>query len=88
MKLLKIIALTLLPVAIFAQSGEYRINGKIGTLSAPAKVYLTYRVGKTVTTDSTVINHGAFELKGKVADPVKARLIIDRQGVGILNLKE
>ena len=88
MKLYHLIALTLLSMTTFAQSGEYRINGKIGTLSAPAKVYLTYRVGKTVTTDSTAINHGAFELKGKVADPVKARLIIDRQGVGILNLKE
>lgn len=88
MKLYHLIALTLFPVATFAQSGEYRINGKIGTLSAPAKVYLTYRVGKTVTTDSTVIKRGVFELRGKVADPVKARLIIDRQGVGILNLKD
>lgn len=88
MKLFKLIALTLLPIATFAQSGEYRINGKIGTLSAPAKVYLTYRTGKTVITDSTVIDRGTFQLKGQVVDPVKARLIVDRQGVGILNLKE
>jgi peroxiredoxin len=87
MKLFKLIALTLLPVAAFAQPGAYRINGKIGNLSAPAKVYLTYRTGKTVITDSTVIDRGTFQLRGQVVDPVKARLIVDRQGVGIRNLK-
>jgi peroxiredoxin len=88
MKLIKLIVLVLLPVSAFAQSGVYQISGKVGNLSTPAKVYLSYRTGKTPVTDSTVVSHGIFVLKGQIADPVKARILVDHNGVGIKNLKK
>ena len=87
MKLIRLIALILLPAATFAQSGEYKVNVKIGKLSNSAKAYLTYRTGKVVTTDSTIISRGTFQFKGQVVDPIKARIIVDHNGVGIKNLK-
>jgi len=86
MKLFKLVVLALLPVSAFAQPGVYQITGKIGNLKTPAKVYLTYRTGKTTITDSTVINHGTFVLKGQIVDPVKARILLDHNSVGIKNL--
>jgi len=88
MKHFKLIVLALLPVSAFAQSGAYQITGKVGNLNTPVKVYLTYRTGKTTITDSTVISHGTFVLKGQLVDPVKARILLDHHGVGIKNLKK
>ena len=88
MKLFKFIALALLPMSAFAQSGEYKVNGKIEKLSNSSKVYLIYRTGKTVTTDSVISNRGTFQFKGQLIDPIKARIIVDHNGVGIKNLKK
>lgn len=88
MKLFKFIALALLPMSAFAQSGEYQVDGKIEKLSKPTKVYLIYRTGKTVTTDSVISNRGTFQFKGQLVDPIKARIIVDHTGTGIKNLKK
>ena len=87
MKLFKFIALVVVPISAFAQSGEYKISGKIGKLSNSAKVYLTYRTGKTVTTDSVISNRGTFQFQGQLVDPIKARIVVDHNAVGIKNLK-
>lgn len=87
MKLLKSLAILLLPVAVFGQVGKYSINGKIGKLNSPAKAYLIYRSGKTTVTDTAKINNGTFQFKGEVADPIKARLIVDHKAVGLKNLR-
>lgn len=87
MKLLKSLAILLLPVAAFGQVGKYSINGKIGKLNSPAKAYLIYRTGKATVTDTALIKNGTFRFKGEVADPIKARLIVDHKDVGLKNLR-
>jgi len=63
------------------------IKGNVGKISAPAKIYLTYRTdGKTIT-DSAAVNNGAFQFLGAVADITRATLVVDYKGVGIINLK-
>lgn len=64
-----------LPFTAFAQSG-FTINGKVGTLNAPAKAYLAYRAGQTTVMDSTDIVNGSFTFKGTVASPYTASLRI------------
>lgn len=83
MKVFRLLALTMLPTALFAQSGVYTINGKIGNLSAPAKVYLLMRTEKTTKIDSAVLKNGAFEIKGQLTDPRKASLVVDHTGLGL-----
>jgi len=49
---MKKLLLTLLitsPALVFAQQGAYTLNGKIGTLNAPAKAYLMYTDNGTET---------------------------------------
>lgn len=72
--------------AATAQEGSYTINGKIGKLSTPAKAYVISRTAKAMTIDSAQIIMGVFQVKGKVADPTKVRLIIDHKGVGLKKL--
>lgn len=86
MKVFRLLALIFLPTSLFAQSGMYTINGKIGNLNVPAKVYLLSRTDKTTKIDSTIFKNGAFEIRGQVVDPVKARLVVDHTGVGLKNI--
>lgn len=55
----------------------YLIKGKVGQLSAPAKVYLVY--GSQVL-DSAALKNGQFELKGTTEWPHSAELVLERQG--------
>lgn len=77
MKKLFFVALTTLPSLLWAQSGNYVIKGKMGTLSAPNKVYLRYSTGTALKTDSAQLQNGVFEFKGTVENPAKASLIVD-----------
>lgn len=83
MKLLKLVTLSLLPIAMCAQSFTYTINGKLGNLNAPAKVFLYYQIGQNGTTDSATVINGKFQFKGTLTDPVKARLIVDHLNEGL-----
>jgi peroxiredoxin len=86
MKKLLITLLVSSPALVFAQKGEYTLNGKIGTLNAPAKAYLNYVAGGKQMTDSAVINKGAFVFKGNVEGPTMARVIVDHKGEGLKKL--
>lgn len=77
MKKLFFVALTTLPSLLWAQSGNYVIKGKMGTLSAPNKVYLRYNTGTSLKSDSAQLQNGVFEFKGTIENPVKASLIVD-----------
>ena len=73
------------PALVFAQN-TYTVKGKVGSINAPAKVFLQYRVdGKTIT-DSTVANNGAFTFTGNVKDITAATLIYDPNGTGLAKL--
>lgn len=79
MKRLLIGAICLLPLASMAQS-PFAIKGKVGTLNAPAKAYLSYRVGSTLVTDSVTLNNGAFEFKGTAEYPLSASIRVKHDG--------
>jgi peroxiredoxin len=77
----KIIASILLlsPLALLAQEGSYTLTGKIGTLSAPAKIYLSnLMIG--AKPDSSNIQNGQFEFKGTISAPRQFALILNRTG--------
>lgn len=76
MKHIFVSMLALLPASLLAQDGTYVLKGKIGTLDAPAKLFLTYRANGTAVRDSAELKQGIFEFKGKVSDPVKASLVL------------
>lgn len=66
--------LFLLPVALHAQQG-YTINGKVGDLNSPAKVYLRY----ANKIDSAELKNGRFLFTGKASEPVFAALSVKHQ---------
>ena len=77
--------LAIAPAVTFAQE-NYVIKGKVGAVSAPSKIFLTYRAdGKTIS-DSTAITGGVLQFSGQVADITGATLVLDYKGVGIMNL--
>ena len=73
MKKILLSALSLAPIALLAQQG-FTIKGKIGSLNAPAKAYLSYNANAANVTDSCNIVKGAFEFKGSLASPTMAVL--------------
>lgn len=52
----------------------FTIKGKVGSLNAPAKAYLTYSVGKTKVSDSVTVTKGTFEFKGNIESPTMASI--------------
>jgi peroxiredoxin len=75
MKKLLVSAICLLPLGLMAQQA-FTVKGKVGSLNAPAKAYLTYTVGKNKVTDSATVTKGAFEFKGSIESPTTALIRI------------
>lgn len=69
-----------LPFGLLAQK-SFTINGKIGTLEAPAMVFLSYTNDGVKVKDSAFLNKGSFTFKGKVSAPVAAELIVKHDTV-------
>jgi len=76
-------ALLISPFLVTAQSTGYHINGRVGHLSAPAKAYLFYHNSAGRQTDSTVMTNGSFNFSGSLEQPIKAYLIINKNGTGV-----
>ncbi|QKJ30656.1 AhpC/TSA family protein [Mucilaginibacter mali] len=86
-----LLAILVLPVYAMAQNNgnDFTIKGKIGTLSAPAKVYLTYAADNKRFTDSATINDGRFEFKGKAPEtPAQAYVVLNSDGNGMAKAKD
>lgn len=81
-KILGAAAILAMPTVLLAQSGTYTLNGKVGTLSAPAKAYLMYSNAAGRQTDSITMTNGAFTFSGTVDEPKSAYLIISKSGSG------
>ncbi len=81
-----LLALFAVPAAVLAQDSNFIIKAKVGSDIAPAKAYLIYRAGAKVFTDSAMVDNGAFQFKGTVAEPIKAQLILDHKGIGLSRL--
>jgi hypothetical protein len=83
MKRIILLTICCLPVLAFAQGGKYVVEGKVGTYSAPAKVYLRYFDKSSTHLDSAVMDNGKFRFEGTVAsDPIMAFLTMDEKGKG------
>lgn len=76
----------LLPALAFAQE-DYAIKGKIGTLNAPAKVYLQFNDGGQNRLDSSAVNNGEFSFKGSVKEPVQAYMVLSAEGKALRELQ-
>lgn len=76
MKKTLFLSLLLVPAVLLAQKGDFILKGKIGNLSAPAKLQLVYRDGTVQVKDSADLKNGVFELRGKVEGPTRAMLIL------------
>ena len=81
----KIIAsfLLLSPFVLLAQEGSYTLSGKIGTLGAPAKIYLSTGI-MGIKPDSATLQKGRFEFRGTLTSPKSVTLILSRNNEGYL----
>jgi peroxiredoxin len=80
-----ILALLLSPLFLQAQQ-NFKIQGKIGNIGSPAKVFLTYSKEGTQVADSALLRDGAFSFSGSTELITYATLVLDYKGVGISNL--
>jgi peroxiredoxin len=87
MKKLILLALLATPSLLFAQE-NFVIKGKLGSVDAPAKVFLMYREGTSNITDSSVVKKGEFGFAGHVSDITRATLVVDYKGVGMQGLNK
>ena len=84
MKKIFFLIITLLPAITFAQTTDtFTIDGKLGNVGAPAKIYLSYQLGANSVIDSADIVNGVFSFKGSMLNPVNATLVVDYKGLGI-----
>jgi len=73
------------PAVLFAQE-KYVLNGKVGSITAPAKIFMTHRDGANTITDSASVTNGAFTFTGEVKDITRASLVVDYKGGGIQSI--
>ncbi|UYQ91929.1 AhpC/TSA family protein [Chitinophaga horti] len=69
-------------LAISAVAGaqeKFTVKGKVGTLDAPAKVFLRYALDGKQVIDSASPVSGAFSFKGDLPHAIKASLTVRRQ---------
>jgi peroxiredoxin len=83
MKKMILLALFAAPAAVLAQDSNFVIKAKVGVDVAPAKAYLIYREDGKVSTDSAIVDKGAFQFKGIAAEPIRAQLVLDHKGIGL-----
>ena len=69
----------ILSVAV-AQQETFKIKGKIGSLSSPAKVYLEYQNGDLSVLDSAVLKNGKFTFKGRAEHATGGSLVLSHDG--------
>lgn len=63
------------PLSLLAQEG-FTIHGKLGTLDAPAKAYLSYNLDGKRVTDSVLLGKGSFTFSGILPLPTMAVLSV------------
>ena len=73
-------SLLLLPFLGKAQTQEFTLQGKVGTLNAPAKVYIAYSDAGTFRQDSAIVQNGTFQFQHRITEPVYAQLTLDHDG--------
>lgn len=77
MKRIVLFVVLLLPLSVFAQE-EFQLKGDAAALKNGTKVYLSYSVEHKNLLDSSSVNSGSFIFAGKIEEPVKASLSLNR----------
>ncbi len=72
----------LLAFSAAAQQEPFVVEGKIGSLGAPATVYLIYPSVDGFRRDSVELAGGRFRFSGEVAHPTRATLLLSRDSSG------
>ncbi|WP_448701459.1 redoxin domain-containing protein [Mucilaginibacter sp. AW1-3] len=85
MKKIFLMLMAAIPAAVFAQAPatNFTLKTKIGTIGAPAKVYLGYQVAGKNVIDSSAIVNGEATFQGHLNSPVAATIVIDAKGTGL-----
>ncbi|AMR31404.1 hypothetical protein A0256_08180 [Mucilaginibacter sp. PAMC 26640] len=84
MKKIVFSALALFPAMLFAQDTKFTVQGNVGTVGAPAKVYLQYRKDKKTVIDSAVLKDGKFSFTGNAGTtPASGYLLFNAKGTGM-----
>jgi peroxiredoxin len=86
MKRMILLSLFIAPVIAWAQDNSFTIKAKVGSAVAPARVYLNYRSGGKLVTDSATVDKGIFTFKGAIDGPTNAQLVFDHAGFGLARL--
>jgi peroxiredoxin len=79
MKRLFYILCFLVPAGATGQSKKFVIDGKIGHLTAPARVYMDYEYSPQLPKMSAKLKDGKFELSGYVKEPTMVRLTLSHK---------
>ena len=66
-------------------SNHFTLQGKIGELDAPARIYIDYVSGLGKRMDSVLLENGNFRFEGEIDCPALARIILDYDGRGMQN---
>lgn len=82
MRKILFILLAMIPLMGFSQANNFVIEGTIGQLNAPAKVYLKYYTGTKTKIDSVVLRNGKFELRGYLSQINRAIFYVNAKGTG------
>lgn len=83
MKIIKLAVLAFLfPVLTWAQTSNFSLTGKIGTLGAPAMAYIDYMDNGVSHEDSVVLVNGTFKFSGHISGNAYARMALDHTGGG------
>lgn len=80
MRLLMLLSVFFIVINSNGQTKQFILKGKIGSLGAPAKVYLRYALHDGPRIDSVTLKKGNFSFKGSVDEPVMASLFLSRDG--------
>lgn len=89
MKKILLSAIALMPLLAAAQDTKFTVQGKLGTYSAPAKVYIQYRKDAKTIVDSAVLANGVFKFTGDAgATPSQAYLLLNEKGSGLNNSRD
>jgi peroxiredoxin len=81
-KLFALLIAHVVPAICLAQTPGFTLSGKIGSLNAPAKIYIDYSADGGGGQDSAVLKNGAFEFSGNIGSPAFARIALAHQGDG------
>ncbi|CAM4418540.1 Peroxiredoxin [Pedobacter westerhofensis] len=81
--------LACLPTILFAQNSTFTVQGNVGTMNAPAKVYLEYQKDKQKFIDSVELKDGKFKFTGRTGlVPAGAYLTYNPKGTGLAGHKD